>query len=307
MWARRARTKAADLNGWTGSLLISMIKVEPAVASTVARLASRPPQCWASHSAANAAWREVKGCFIPKADGSLRPIAIPHMIRRIWSSAAATELLPAAAKYCEPRGQLGISSDGAAAAYASVARAILGEGGTVCTDDRVNSFGEIDRSAVVHAAVDLVAHTDGDARERTRALIGALLHRVHLGPADGGSFDERVEHYYPRIGGHHHPNYGLVQGSPESSLIEAVVYAQAAAARFAPSRHSTRLMFHDDGFTAVPKRRAGTISHFERPATEAGTRFAAHTARAFGPMAGQLVHMESPPSRPRPPSAGRRP
>ena len=287
-WARRSSGRAPDLYGWTGSLVSSMIKHDHAVAGIIATLASRPPALWASATAANGVWREMKGCLIPKPDGGWRPIAIPHVFRRIWSAAVTAEIRPLAARYCVARGQLGLSGDGAAAAYAAIARACLAAGGTVCTDDRRNSFGELDRSAVIDAATAFVTDVHEDRRNLVRAQMGALLHRLYLGPStDQGNWDARTTHVYPRVDMFQHVNHGLVQGSPESSLLEAIVYAHCADKRL-ETRSLVRLSFHDDGYSATPNS-AVLPSAFARPKSEAGAPFAHEKARAFGACSEKLV------------------
>ena len=289
VWARRARGRAPDLYGWTGSLIGSMIKVDHRTAEVVAWLASRPPGMWSSPTAANGVWREVKGCLIPKKDGGWRPIAIPHVFRRIWTAAATAAVRPYAAQYCVARGQLGVSGNGAAAAYAAIARACIKEGGTMCTDDRENSFGELDRSAIIDALADFVANVHEDMREMTRARVGALLHRVILGSADDqNSWNARTSHVYPRVDMFQHTNHGLVQGSPESSLIEAIVYAYFLAKRARPVAPIVRLTYHDDGYTATPSPLVGADA-FERPVSEAGAPFAQHKSRAFGHSRDELL------------------
>ena len=218
-----------------------MTKIDPGITDDIAWLASRPPAAWASKTAANGVWREVRGCLIPKPDNTWRPVAIPHVFRRIWASAVTAELLPHAARYCEPRGQLGLSADGGATAYAAVARACLALGGTVCTDDRVNSFGEIDRSAVMDAAVDFVNSAPDDVAAIVRGRLGALLHRVHFGPIEDGAWNSRTTHIYTRSTDlYSHKNHGLVQGSPESSLVEAIVYSPTSTASDGVKQHGAR-------------------------------------------------------------------
>ena len=71
------------------------------------------------------------------------------------------------------RGQLGLSGAGATIAYASIARWVLSTGGTVCTDDKRNSFGSLGRRFVIDAVsafvTDPVLEPDHDKRRIVEA------------------------------------------------------------------------------------------------------------------------------------------
>ena len=306
-WAFSRRHKAPDLYGWSGQILADVFSVEAGAANLAAQAFGRHPAKWRLEATGSAWWREARGQLIPKVGevGSFRPIAIASVPRRIWAAKSVRILRPAAAKFAEKAGQFGASAGMAPAiVYAAVARWALSAGGSICTQDVENSFGTMGRRHIVEAGAALARapHVQGTKVAR---VIAAVYTRCFLGEphADSEStvWNHRVVHNYGRIPVEH-VNHGLIQGSPESSVLEAITYAHAAAQRdegkmregaaagAGCARALTapfRLGFHDDGYTVAGP---GMDSEaFDREPHFAGAKWAVHKTRVAGPLAGRLV------------------
>ena len=248
-WAFRKARRAADLYGWCGSLVAGMVVSKRGFGEVLAKLANKAPGAYASGTALSAVLREAKGSLIPKAGriGAYRPIAICSMLRRIWTAKAVAEVRRQASAYCERRGQLGLAGGGASIAYATLARMAVANGGTVCTDDKKNSFGSLGRKYVIAAVGDLVKN-EPSVDMHTRGVLEAILTRtfvseapVAAGQPTGGC--HRTTHVYPCADGVWHTNHALTQGSAESSLLEAVTYASIVKVLLAGG-HTSRSRRH---------------------------------------------------------------
>jgi hypothetical protein len=287
-WAYRHARRAADLYGWNGRLIADFIKAKPALAALLAKAIARPPASMRSGVAASALWREAKGAVIPKAGepDAYRPIAVSSFARRIWAAKATARVRPHATRFCEARGQLGLSGTGATIAYAALARWAIAAGGTMCSDDKSNSFGSIGRQpvidAVAAAATDPVHPADVD----TRRAYEAIVHRLFAGPpppegvGQETSWSHRTVHVYPDADNASHVNHALTQGSPEASVLEALAYACAASPVRPPQQpdgdapiaeapralaHPLKLGFHDDAITLVGPQGTARVSSSDRP------------------------------------------
>jgi hypothetical protein len=102
------------------------------------------------------------------------------------------------------------------------------------------------------------------------------LHRCFLGDHDddgGGGWDERTAHYYRTSDGdgiEWHINHALTQGSPESSMLEALVYAHFA--RGAPPTAARALSLSEsegESMADTPQAAADTVVSQGAPAAGA--------------------------------------
>ena len=218
-WAFKKSRRAADLYGWSGRLILDFIAVRPEVGHLLAKYISRAPRAMKSASAASTLWREAKGSIIPKAGktGAYRPIAIGSFARRIWAAKATRCVRMAASRYCEVRGQLGLSCAGSTVAYATIARWALQSGGTVCTDDKRNSFGSLGRCYVIDAVSAFLDDRTTDIDHDKRRIVEAIMDRLFISQPLAGVNEEgewkRTSHIYPFANNESHDDYALTQGS----------------------------------------------------------------------------------------------
>jgi hypothetical protein len=305
-WAFRKARRAADLYGWSGKLMASMIAAKPAASKVLAYMVNKAPGRYVSGVALSAMLREAKGTLIPKMGvrGAWRPVATTSFGRRIWSGAAVKKVRKQASAYCEKRGQLGLAKGGASIAYATMARMVVANGGTVCTDDKKNSFGSIGRKFVIEAVGDLVK-SEPSVNMEIREVLEAILTRtfVSAAPVEVGEptdWDQRTVHTYVCADGAWHTNHALTQGSAESTLLEAVTYAslvkvQRPVNTFDPKNpprafdgQVMHLGMHDDAITLALS--AATAEMMKRIGDHAaGAKYAPEKSRAMGRLARQLV------------------
>jgi hypothetical protein len=282
-WARAKRDKAADLGGFSGRLIIELHAVDPAVTSALAKLWSMDPKEWTHADGAAATWRNLRGAFIPQPPKLPRPIATAPVARRAWGSTLVRSIHSAAAAYCEQRGQFGMSGGGAQVAYVLAARVISGLGGDVIVDDRSNSFHELHRSAVYHAADAFIHSLGGEQKETVGRGLVELMARTFAGGLHSAlprsTYHFGVEGLPPRR------HDALCQGSSESSLLESITYARGGWRDI--DGGGVRCEFHDDGFTAVLP--GAPIDACRRPATTDGSKCAVGKDRAVGPRAAEIV------------------
>ena len=299
-WARAKRDRAADVGGYSGRLILELHEIDPAVSAALAKVWSLSPEEWAHRGAAFATWRLLKGSFIPQPSKPLpRPVATASVPRRAWGGAVVRSIREAATKYCEERGQYGLSRAGGQAAYVIGARVLHALGADILVDDRTNSFHEVHRSAVVGACSDFIEDLDSTARETVGRNLVQLMKRTFIGTATPSAADPSsaasssssvpmmtrstyvfgVPGIEPRI---HH---ALCQGSSESSLLEAITYARNGPALRAAN--AVRCELHDDGYTAALP--SVPIDIFRRaPATD-GSRLAEGKDRVTGPRADSIM------------------
>jgi len=182
-WARAKRDRAADLGGWTGRLILELNDSDPAIAETLAALWSLDPSAWTARDAATAAWRHLKASFIPHPSKPLpRPVATAPAARRAWAAHLVRHIRPAAASYCEQRGQFGLSTADGLTAYVIAARAFLRYGATLVVDDKTNSFHELHRSAVFRASDNFLSQLSPEQRAASGRPLVELLARTFAAP-----------------------------------------------------------------------------------------------------------------------------
>lgn len=292
-WARAKRHRSADIGGWTGQLILDLHATDPSTSEALASLWSCAPQIWIEQDAAAATWRLAKASFVPQPGKPLpRPVAVASAARRAWAAVTARRVRPAATSYCESRGQYGLSGSDGLTAYALVARAMLARGASVRLDDRSNSFHELHRSAVFDAAQQFILSLSPEMRTAAGRPLVDLIDRTFAGRptssgiiADLGAASDdpallpRTKYIFGDNAELEHD--ALLQGSPESSLLEALTYS------IGPNRSSRGIIrseLHDDGWTA-----ASSINAFHRIAPTDGSRWAESKDKAIGPLAADIV------------------
>ena len=285
-WARQKRRRAGDSGGWSPRLLLDLVAVDPSIATGICRLMARDPQEWESGLGAMRAWRTLRGGFIPQEGKPLpRPIAVPPLLRRAWGSVMVRRVAAAADEYCRGQGQYGMADAGGQLAYGLVARVVLAAGGTLVTRDKSNSFHELTRRAVVRGVEQFVDGMGRETREEQGRVVVEILRRCFHGAS-------REEQHAPVL---RYPRYefgmvppvdnpALCQGSPESSLMEALTYGATAQH---VARGVVNLELHDDGYVAVMPT-AGDAA-FEARAPDDGSKMATEKWTAVGPRARWLV------------------
>lgn len=285
-WARAKRRRAADVGGWSPRLLVDLASVDGALMVELAELASRDPAGWQSREGAVAAWRTMRAGFVPQEGKSPRPIAVPPLLRRAWGGILVRRCTPAVRSYCAERGQLGVATAAGQMAYGVAARVLVQMGATMVVRDKSNSFHELERGATLGAVADAVRAMPPEVREN-----------------EGRALVELVARTYARVSGNHvaaqmpyaryvfgrpdvadRENPALCQGSPESSLMEALTYAATDQPR---GEGMLSLEFHDDGFVAAMPGAAPGALRTKEPTD--GSRLARSKWKAVGPGAADAV------------------
>lgn len=311
-WARAKRDRAADVGGWSGRLILELHDADPAVTHALAALWSLDPLEWRAQDAATAMWRHLKASFIPQSDKPLpRPVATATVSRRAWGAHAARHVRPDATTYCQARGQYGLSTADGLTAYVIAARAFLKKGATVVFDDRTNSFHELHRRAIFAAVDSFISQLSPERQAAAGRPLVELVARTFAGsPATEDATTKTVSKWTRRgstsgdprttttatmmsrtmylLAGMPIPqreHHALAQGSPESSLLEALVYASAPQQPSVMGR--LRCSLHDDGWTAVMP--SLPINSFQRQPTLDGSRWAEGKDRVLGPLSAAVV------------------
>lgn len=288
-WARAKRDRAADASGYSGRLILELHSVDPAVTAALARAWSVPPEQWVSREAAVASWRILRGAFIPQPTKPLpRPVATASVPRRAWGGAVVRSVRDTATKFCERRGQYGLSRAGGQTAYVIAAQAIVAMGGDVVVDDRTNSFHEVHRSAVYGGVTAYVNYLPPEQRESHGRPLVELVKRTFAGDVapsqQHASLMDRSTYVFSVDGVAPRTHHALCQGSSESSLLEALTYAQHGPRML---DRAVRCELHDDGYTAAFPD--APIHVFRRPPTSDGSRVAEGKDKAVGPRAQSIV------------------
>jgi hypothetical protein len=193
---------------------------------------------------------------------------------------AVARVASAVAAYTAARGQFGLAGGGATGGYIAAARVMHALGGDVVVDDRSNSFHELLRKRVVEGVQNFVDSLHAEQRETVGAVILDLMGRTVS--ADIDSAFPRSTYIFPN--GERRRHDALVQGSAESSILEAFTYARKGW------RHvegGVRAEFHDDGYTAITPSTA--VSSLQRPETDDGSVQALGKNYAIGPRAADIV------------------
>jgi hypothetical protein len=160
---------------------------------------------------------------------------------------------------------------------------MLARGATVRLDDRSNSFHELHRSAVFDAAQQFILSLSPEMRAAAGRPLVDLIDRTFAGrptsgiiARHGAASDDptllpRTTYIFSDNSKHEHD--ALPQGSPESSLLEALTYSIGLDRS---SRGIIRSQLHDDGWTA-----ATTVNAFLRVAPSDGSRWAESKDKAI--------------------------
>lgn len=117
--------------GWTGDIIRSLGRGDNNFIKRLTAMWGRDPMEWLHRPTANLAMRETDGWFVDKVGGH-RPIAAPQPIRRIVAAAYARECRPLARRFCEARGQWGLSGEMHTLAYSILPLMIVADGGDGC-------------------------------------------------------------------------------------------------------------------------------------------------------------------------------
>ena len=266
-WARVKRDKAPDVGGWSGRLVLELHAAEPAVTKALAALWSMEPTDWMSRDGVEGMWRKVKGAFVPKDVGLPRPVATPPAARRAWGARAARIVKEEASKWCETKGQFGLTGGGGQTAYPMVAGAFVRRGATVAVDDRENSYHELYRSAVFRASQCFIESLGTEKKAAVGRVLVDLIDRTFVGGSGHNEQINRTTYCFPGLPTREHD--ALVQGSPESPILEALVYTRASD-EDGPGR--VRCELHDDGWTAIMPEAA--IQGLVRASHRDGSRLA---------------------------------
>ncbi len=283
-WARAKRDRAADAGGWSGRLLLELHAVDAAVTRALARAWSMDPAAWVHRGGAAATWRLLRGSFIPQPTKPLpRPVATASLPRRAWGLSAVRRIRDAATGYCEERGQFGLSGAAGQSAYALAARVLAELGADIVADDRANSFHELHRQAIFGGVDAFLAGVASERREGEGSVLVQLMARTLVGdePSDATGMPRSVYTFASQPSRTHH---ALCQGSSESSLLEALAYAQGG---WRDVVRGVRCELHDDGYTAVLPD-AG-VDLLRRPPATDGSRIAEGKDRCMGPRAADIV------------------
>jgi hypothetical protein len=287
-WARAKRDRAADAGGYSGRLILELHSIDPAITANLATVWSMDPVTWAHRGAAFATWRVLRGAFIPQPKPLPRPVATASVARRAWGSCAVRSIRDAAATYCEERGQFGLSRADGQTAYALAAGVFHALGGDVAVDDRSNSFHELYRSSIYSGVTSFLSALPPESLDTTGRTLVDVVARTFAGPpSDTAPTDNQPLHRSQYVFPADIPprtHHALCQGSSESSLLEAVTYAQSG---WRTVDLGVRCELHDDGFTAALP--AAPLSAFTRPPTHDGSRVADSKDVAVGPRAQRLV------------------
>jgi len=196
---------------------------------------------------------------------------------------AVRRVRDAAAGYCEERGQFGLSGAAGQSAYVLAAR-VLGElGADIVADDRANSFHELHRRAIFGGVDGFLAALSPERRESEGSVLVQLMARTLVGdePPDVAGLPRSVYTFASQPSRTHH---ALCQGSSESSLLEALAYAQGGWRDVA---RGVRCELHDDGYTAVLGD--ADVDLLRRPAATDGSRIAEGKDKCIGPRAADIV------------------
>ena len=239
-WAAQHLCTAGGYAGWTGSILLDVFGIRKHLCGHMVRLWTRPKAEWAYGTAARVLWRHCDGWLLPKPGGESsgagwRPIGAPQIPRRVAGAAATRACLPLIRRYCEERGQFGLSAEPAMLAYSYAATLHVMAGQQITTADRSKSFQTIERKAVVSALTDLVSATSTTERGMAAILLDAVL-ACWVDTADFGVSNVEFDQVGVTVEAR-----GLPQGCSISIVLQAVVLAWWA------QKHGAHCaMAHDD-------------------------------------------------------------
>ncbi|MFO0004336.1 MAG: hypothetical protein ACK559_24715 [bacterium] len=283
-WARSHSSKAADLGGWSGRLLLDLYATDPIILTAFAALASTPPHRFHDLRARNAAYRLNSGVLLAREGKAPRPISAPSTFRKLASALDARRARTAAASYCEKRGQVGLSSPASLLCYSVYPRLVVAMGGSTVSADNTNSFQRFSRQGLLAGALAFL--TDAAALEHPAAACAAarlfdscifdssthMMHRTNL---------TTFRRFHLSCTSH-----GLSQGCSSSPTLEAITLATAPSS---PSAHSLTLRrsAHDDfQATGLP---GCTVESLAPPPPFGGSAYNHSKAVAVGPLAASIV------------------
>jgi len=280
-WAMGHQSSSGGACGWSGGLLAQLAQIDKTTTDSLAVLWARPPSEWHVKQTAEFCFRELDGWII--GGDKRRPIAAPQVMRKIGAAVAVHACRPLVRRYCEDRGQYGMSGEAEQLAYSLTATIAVAAGGTVLVADRSNSFQTINRNAVLDALEDLIS----TCRDQDCGMAHRLLDAVEDYWIDGplrrsnvnfSEMDDKVD-----VG-------GLPQGCALSGLLEAVVLAwNAGDDRAAPSTAATdTYASHDDvRVVGFPDAR---VDDFALPdCGRVGGEYNSAKSKAVGVLATELV------------------
>ena len=217
-WASGHLTSAGGFAGWTGAILLDLFGIRKDAAVLLTKLWTRPVDAWSWPNAARILWRHCDGWLLPKTNG-WRPIGAPQLPRRVAGGAALRCCLPLVRRYCEARGQFGLSAEPAVLAYTYAATLHTLAGGVIAFADRAKSYQTIERRAVVDALEDVINSVTPAERGMAARLLDAVDQCWSESPDLGVTrvcFDTLDCQVQAR---------GLAQGCTVSVMLQAIVLA----------------------------------------------------------------------------------
>lgn len=250
-WARKNPLSSGGFTGWTGFLLIALDKDDRVLFNKIVKLWARPPEQWADPKTAELAYRMCDGWLFqkppdpqdPQALTQWRPIAAPQTMRRAYAAAALSTAWPLLQRYCEQRGQFGLSKDSEVLAFGIVPALAAKDGAYVCTADRSMSYQTIDRTYLVKAVDSLVQST----LPRERYMAAAFLDALKLLWTSSPNFGLSKANFAAVPDIQLVDIYGLPQGCALSIASQALVIAHAMERQQLPSGQVFATI-HDDSW-----------------------------------------------------------
>lgn len=280
-WARAHRPSSGGVTGWAPRLVEAAIAIDPTVADLLAKLWSLPPAGWVDPQLRRFVWRSSDGWLIPRPGRDKpRPIAAPHPPRRLLSALEARRARPALARFCEARGQLGLSGGGEQLAYSLLPRLIVALGGDAVVADRDASYQSFDRDVLVKSATAFLSSPEARDDPTAAASFARLVDRCLFEGAHGLP---RTEAVFRRAGDDTRTAHALPQGCSSSPSMEALTLASAPHPP--PPPGVLRLGAHDDLVVAsLPAAPPPAI-----PPPWGGGGYNAAKSAAVGPRAPAIV------------------
>ena len=281
-WARSHISKAPDMGGWTGRLVLDLDSTDTSTTDALARFMALPPAAIADAGASAAAYRTNCGVLLARANKDPRPISAPSLFRKVRSAIDARAARPVAAAFCERRGQLGLSRGGPLLAYSMMPHLIVQMGGTTSSADNSMSFQRFTRSGLLTGAATLLSSPEARLEHPVSATAAARL-------LDTCVFDSpvhrmpRTSTVFPRLGETRISN-ALAQGCSSSPLAEAVTLACSPSLEYPLA---IRKAAHDDWqASGLP---GCSVTAFAPPAPFGGSVYNTDKSVAVGPLADFLV------------------
>jgi hypothetical protein len=280
-WARAHRSSSGGVTGWAPRLIEGAVSVDASLATLLARLWSLPPAEWMDPGLRRFVWRSSDGWLLPRPGRDKpRPIAAPHPPRRLLSALDARRARPALLRYCERRGQLGLSGGGEKLAYSLLPRLVVALGGDAVVADRDASYQSFDRGVLVSSATAFLSSPEARQEPAAAASFARLMDRCLFEGAHGLP---RTEAVFRRAGDDSRVAHALPQGCSSSPSMEALALASAPHAP--PPSGVIRLGAHDDLVVAsLPSAPPPSV-----PPPWGGGGYNLSKSAAVGPRAGDAL------------------